>query len=77
LLRQCLGRLDITLGDAPHNLVVVTPSRGFADHPAAQWYLRILPRTTRPGGFEVASGINVIPSLTEDDAAGLRAAVPY
>ncbi|MEX2400488.1 MAG: hypothetical protein WD423_06920 [Rhodothermales bacterium] len=38
------------------------------------WYLRIVPSLVIPGGFELASGLTINPSLPEDDAAVLREA---
>jgi UDPglucose--hexose-1-phosphate uridylyltransferase len=36
------------------------------------WRLRIVPQQTVPGGFELASGLAINPSLPEEDAAILR-----
>ncbi len=36
------------------------------------WYLRIYPRTTTPGGFELDVGMSINPSTPEQDAELLR-----
>ena len=41
---------------------------------ALHWFVEVRPRLTTPAGFELATGVDIDPSLPEDDAARLRAA---
>ena len=72
LLGDMLRRLRVALPDPSHNFTIVGASRSAGAAPWAQWAFRLYPRLTRPGGFEVATGIAVNPSLPEADAAALR-----
>ena len=74
LMGDMLRRLRAALPDPSHNFAVVCASRSARAAPWAQWAFRLYPRLTRPGGFEVATGISVNPSLPEADAAALRGA---
>jgi hypothetical protein len=47
-------------------------SRANRRMPFAGWCVRILPRTVPGGGFEKASGISILSSPPEADAARLR-----
>ena len=71
LLGETLRRIADCAGDPPWNLVLHAPSRALEER-AAHWWLQILPRPGPPGGFEVATGLSVAPSLPEADAARLR-----
>jgi UDPglucose--hexose-1-phosphate uridylyltransferase len=56
--------------------VIVSASRAAQDPGRGwHWYLRLRPRLGQPGGFEVATGVAVNPSLPERDALRLREAV--
>lgn len=71
-LRSTLGRLDERLGDPDYNYVINTATRHKFDVPYLHWHLRIRPRLTTIAGFEIGSGMNVNPSMPEDDARFLR-----
>jgi hypothetical protein len=43
-------------------------------HPAAFWYVSVLPRGGAPAGFELGSGIAICTVSPEDAAAAMRAA---
>lgn len=71
-LKECLSRLSKKLHDPDYNYVINTAARFKADEPQLHWYLQIRPRLTTQAGFEIGSGININPSIPEDDAAFLR-----
>lgn len=70
-------RLGALLGDPDCNLVVESLGAGDEAKAAAanHWRLRIVPDLVTPGGFELGTGLPINPSLPEEDAATLRAAV--
>jgi len=74
LLRDCLIRLRRRAGDPAYNLLWSTMSRPHRRAPFAGWCLRILPRRVPGGGFERASGVSILSSAPETDAARLRGA---
>ncbi|MHA1114468.1 MAG: galactose-1-phosphate uridylyltransferase [Alphaproteobacteria bacterium] len=74
LLGDMLRRLRAGLPDPSYNFAIVGVSRSARPAPWAQWIFRLYPRLTRPGGFEIATGVAVNPSLPEADAATLRGA---
>jgi UDPglucose--hexose-1-phosphate uridylyltransferase len=72
LMRDCLIRLREKAGDPAYNLLWWTMSRANRRQPFAGWCVRILPRTVPGGGFEKASGVSILSSPPEADAARLR-----
>lgn len=71
-LQSQLQRLDQVLDDPDYNYVIQgPPTRGKSD-PAQHWHLQILPRISRPAGFEIGSGMQVNTSGPEHDAQQLR-----
>lgn len=75
VLRDLLRRLDQAAGSPPYNLALDTAPRPSLTSPCQHWRLRLLPRLETPGGFELGSGLSINPSLPEDDARALRAAM--
>lgn len=73
-LWRALARLRAALDDPPYHYVIESGAAADAGTPYAHWSLRIVPAATRPGGFEVGSGLPINPSLPERDAEVLRAA---
>jgi UDPglucose--hexose-1-phosphate uridylyltransferase len=73
LISRVLRALRAAASDPDYNFVILTASRGRRNSPAWHWYLRVRPRISVVGGFELASGVAVNPSLPELDAARLRA----
>jgi UDPglucose--hexose-1-phosphate uridylyltransferase len=72
VLSWLLRSLRDSQNDPDYNLVLETwPKRAQRD-PALHWYLRIIPRGSVLGGFELATGIIVDTHLPEDVAATLR-----
>jgi UDPglucose--hexose-1-phosphate uridylyltransferase len=72
LLKTLLGDLRRQAGDPDYNFVILSATATRRASPAWHWLLRLRPRTTAIGGFELASGVAVNPSLPEIDAAQLR-----
>jgi UDPglucose--hexose-1-phosphate uridylyltransferase len=75
-LRRALARLRTALDDPPYDYVIDTAAKGASETPALHWCLRIMPRVTVAGGFELGSGLPINPSLPEEDAAVLRSVRP-
>lgn len=71
-LRICLTRLRLAFDDPDYNLVLCDSAVGGRAEPAQCWHLRIHPRTSRYGGYEIGWGDRINPSLPEADAAALR-----
>ena len=79
-LKHVLQRTKIALQDPPLNYLIHTapfrrPRAGYwstIQHDY-HWHLEILPRLTRPAGFEEGSGFYINPMPPEDAAAALRA----
>lgn len=74
LLRGSLRRLNALLADPPYNYVIESALTGDADPADSHWRLRIVPQLVTLGGFELASGLSINPSLPERDAEALRGA---
>ena len=78
-LKQVLMRLRIALDDPPLNFLIHTapfrrPRAGYwgtIQHDF-HWHLEIIPRMTRPAGFEEGSGFYINPMLPEEAAEVLR-----
>lgn len=71
-LGETLLRLSRRAEDPAYNLTIHGATRGQRRAIHACWFVRIRPRIGGPGGFEIASGMAVNPSLPELDAARLR-----
>lgn len=72
VLHDLLGRLSALMDDPDYNLVINTAARHHRGEPHLHWYLNIRPRLTTMAGFEIGSGMNINPSLPEDDAQFLN-----
>ena len=70
LLLDVLGRLGAVLGRFPYTLTLHTAP--WAEAVDYHWHLEILPRTTRPGGFEWGTGSFINPASPEAAARRLR-----
>lgn len=75
-LRDALIRLGATLHEPSYNYVIDSAPKGEAGSTCLHWRLRVVPQSTAPGGFELASGLAINPSLPEQDAAILRSCNP-
>jgi UDPglucose--hexose-1-phosphate uridylyltransferase len=73
-LKDALARIGAALGDPPYNYVIDAATKSGLNSRGLHWRLRIVPRSTVAGGFELGTGVPITPSLPEDDAAFLRSA---
>ncbi|MCF6158267.1 MAG: galactose-1-phosphate uridylyltransferase [wastewater metagenome] len=71
-LKSILERLRKKLNDPDYNYIINTSVRYRAEEPQLHWHLLIRPRLTTMAGFEIGSGININPSIPEDDAEFLK-----
>ncbi len=69
-LLTALQRLHAAFDAGAYNLVLQTWPRGRQQDKALHWYLRIIPRLSVLGGFELATG-DYVSTLTPEDAAAL------
>lgn len=67
-LPDCLSRLATQGCLADYNLVFQSDLAARETAGELHWYLRVYPRLTTPGGFEIGSGMTINPSLPELDA---------
>jgi UDPglucose--hexose-1-phosphate uridylyltransferase len=67
-LRDVLARLYRKLNDPDYNYVIYTSDRFTTNEPQLHWFLDITPRLTTQAGFEIGTGININPSMPEEDA---------
>ncbi len=72
-LGDVLGRLGRGLDDPDYNLILCSLARA-EDAPHLHWWIEIRPRLTIWGGYELATAVNVVPSVPEADARRLRQA---
>lgn len=72
MLRDVLGRLKRSLDAPPNNVIFQSAPRG--DHASYRFSARVLPRLGFLGGFEWATGMNIISVPPEEAAEKLRAA---
>ena len=72
IMKDILRRYYEKLGDPDYNYIINTSVRYRSEEPQLHWYLQILPRLMTRAGFEIGSGININPSIPEDDAEFLR-----
>jgi UDPglucose--hexose-1-phosphate uridylyltransferase len=86
LLRDFLRRIRVLLDDPPYNLVLHTapnphPRPGRPDFWTTiefdfHWHLEIVPRITRPAGFEWGAGYSINPTPPEEAARFVSEADP-
>ncbi len=71
-LRATLARLRQQMNDPDYNFFIRSSLAYGSEAEHLHWYVRIVPRTTKRAGFELGTGMNICPSLPEEDAAFLR-----
>jgi UDPglucose--hexose-1-phosphate uridylyltransferase len=76
ILQTVLLKLDNALDNPDFNLTINTVPRGEEDKKYYLWHIEVLPRLTRPAGFELGSGMSINTVLPEDAARWLRDAEP-
>lgn len=72
LLGRTLRALSSELGDPAYNLVLHTAPAAWPDAPFLCWWMRLSPRLSLPGGFELGSGMAVCTCPPEEAASRLR-----
>lgn len=72
VLHTVLRKLDTAYGDPGYNYVIHSSPGHGGEEPYLHWHLQLRPRLITPAGFEMGSGININPSIPEEDAALLR-----
>lgn len=73
LLKAVLSKLHTGLENPDFNLTINTASRGDEDKRYFLWHMEIVPRLTKPAGFEMGSGMAINTVLPEQAAEFLRA----
>jgi UDPglucose--hexose-1-phosphate uridylyltransferase len=76
LLKTVLAKLYVGLENPDFNLTINTAPRGDEDKRYFLWHMEILPRLTKPAGFELGSGMSINTVLPEDAARFLREVEP-
>jgi UDPglucose--hexose-1-phosphate uridylyltransferase len=76
LLKIVLAKLYVGLENPDFNLTVNTAPRGDEDKRYFLWHMEILPRLTKPAGFELGSGMSINTVLPEEAARFLREVEP-
>lgn len=83
IMRQVLARLDLVLGDPPFNYIIYSAPTGNAPYGGSlpsynhfRWHIQVRPRIDRLGGFELATGLEIVSVAPEQAARQLRQAEP-
>lgn len=74
VLRRTLRQLSTGFGDPDFNFAVHSAAKPDADKPYLHWYLQLMPRLSKPAGFELGSGIFINTSPPELTAEQMRSA---
>jgi UDPglucose--hexose-1-phosphate uridylyltransferase len=75
VLRTVLAGLGRALSDPDYNLLVQSAPPDQEEREYFVWHVRILPRLATPAGFELGTGMAINPSMPEETARALRAAI--
>jgi UDPglucose--hexose-1-phosphate uridylyltransferase len=76
LLKRVLGALDVVLAEPAYNWFLHTGPLRADELPYYHWHVEVMPRTSRPAGFEWGAGCFINAVAPERAAAELRAALP-
>lgn len=71
-LKNILAKLYTGLDNPSFNFVIRSESPRAGNSTYFHWYISIVPRLSRPAGFELGSGMYINTSTPEDSAAFLR-----
>jgi UDPglucose--hexose-1-phosphate uridylyltransferase len=81
-LLRCLHAMRQAFDNPPFNLILITAPRAegkaFPEKQLARtfhWHFQFVPRTTRPAGLELGTGLNLNPVAPESSARRLREAL--
>ena len=72
LVQIVLSKLHKGLGNPDFNLTLHTAPRGDEEKEYFLWHIEIVPRLTKPAGFELGSGMSINTVMPEEAAASLR-----
>ncbi|MBC7171524.1 MAG: DUF4931 domain-containing protein, partial [Polyangiaceae bacterium] len=72
LLVDVVRRVLVVSGRSDYNLIFRTPPVAQREHPAAFWYIEVLPRGAGPAGYELTSGVPIVTVAPESAAAAMR-----
>jgi len=72
ILLDSVKRLRVGLDDPDYNFTIRSNPKGFRRSPAFHWYVKLMPRKSRPAGFELGTGMFINETLPEEDAEFLR-----
>lgn len=72
LVQSAVRRLKAAIGPLDYNWVFESALPDAAEPEIHHWRLRIVPKLSVPGGFEIGADLQINPSLPEEDAARLR-----
>ncbi len=75
ILHGILGAYRRQLHDPEYNFAIHSSPREQEQAPHLHWFLQILPRLATAAGFELGTGMQVNPSVPENDAALLAKAL--
>jgi UDPglucose--hexose-1-phosphate uridylyltransferase len=70
LLLSGLKRMHAVYDELSYNLVLQTWPKGPQADPALHWYLRMIPRQSELGGFELSTG-DFVSEISSEDAAAM------
>jgi UDPglucose--hexose-1-phosphate uridylyltransferase len=76
ILRQVLQKIYLGLNDPDYNYVIRSAPVREIESQYLHWYLAVVPRVTRPAGFEMGTGMFINTALPEESAQFLRAVAP-
>ncbi len=71
-LKNILEKLHVGLNNPSYNFVIRSESPRACNSEFFHWYISIVPRLSRPAGFELGSGMYINSAIPEDSAAFLR-----
>jgi UDPglucose--hexose-1-phosphate uridylyltransferase len=74
ILQQTLKRMDRILDTPPYNFVIHTSPFNTEVNDYYHWHIEIMPKLTKPAGFEWGSGFHINPTPPEEAAKFLREA---
>lgn len=76
ILRGCLRRTAILLGDPSYNFIIRSAPIGDEDVRYLHWYFILIPKISTPAGFEIGSGMYINSVSPETCADALRRTDP-
>lgn len=72
VLRQTIGKIEVALDRPAYHYIIHNSPFDTGELPHYHWHIEIIPRLTKPAGFEWGSGFYINPVAPEEAAAFLR-----